>query len=182
MTFVFPSWTSVQHVFSNPRPDWNDWGGTWSHGCDEHSHTLQPGNATDAAAQLPGSDQWPRCRYCTLPCDWQFIDHCFTYIDHKVQVKCSASDCWCCFIRSRSHEGKAWARRAAEGSTCIRKPGHCSGYERKQPGQSGWGLPVLLAGATDPRLHLHESALSDEPAWPFPGRALPGNLPLDTPT
>lgn len=86
------------------------------------------------------------------------------------------------FHRPWSHEGKAWAWWAPEGSTCVRKPGQRSGPERKQPGQSGWGLPVLLAGATDPRLHLHESALSDEPTWPFPGRAFPGNSVLDTPT
>lgn len=83
MTFVSLSWTSVQHVLSNPRPDWNDWSGTWSHGCNEHSHTLQPGDATDATAQLPGSDQRPCRRYCTSPCDWHFIEHCFPVIKCK---------------------------------------------------------------------------------------------------
>lgn len=186
MTFVSSSWTSVQHVLSNSRPDWNDWGGAWSHGCYEHSHTLQSGDATDASAQLPRPDQWPCCRYCAPSCGLHFIDHCpafscIAYSDDKMRLKYSASDCWSCFIRPWSHEGKAWAWRAPEGSTCIRKPGQRSGPERKQPGQSGWGLPVLLAGTADTRLHLHESALSDEPAWPFPGRAFPGSSQLDTP-
>lgn len=60
---VFPSsWASIKHVLSNSRPDWNDWSGPRSPGGVEYSHTLQPGDATDASTQLPGSDQRPCCR------------------------------------------------------------------------------------------------------------------------
>lgn len=63
---MFPSsWTSIKHVLSNSRPDWNDWGGSWAPGCSEYSHTLQPGDATHSSTHLPGSDQWPCRRYCT---------------------------------------------------------------------------------------------------------------------
>lgn len=63
--FIF-SWASVQHVLSNSRPDWDDWGRTWSHGCNEYPHTLQPSDASNASTKLPGPDQWTCCRYSTV--------------------------------------------------------------------------------------------------------------------
>ncbi len=44
----------------------------------------------------------------------------------------------------------------------------------KQPGQSGPGVPALLSGSTDPGLHHHEPAVTDEPAWTVPAGALAG--------
>lgn len=57
--------TSIQHVLSNSRPDWHDWGRPWPHGRYEYSHTLQPGDAANPSAQLPGSDKRPCFRYST---------------------------------------------------------------------------------------------------------------------
>lgn len=66
-TCIFPnfslSWTTIQHVLPNTRPDRDDWSRSWSHGCDEYPFALQPGDAPGASTQLLGSDQRSCRRY-----------------------------------------------------------------------------------------------------------------------
>lgn len=46
----------------------------------------------------------------------------------------------------------------------------------EQPSEPGRGVAALLAGPPDPGLHLHESALADEPARALPTRIITGEL------
>lgn len=62
----------------------------------------------------------------------------------------------------RPPEESFWASRA--------QPDHPS----QQPGQPGCGLTALFAGRPHPGLCVHEPALPDESARPFPARAVPG--------
>lgn len=65
-----------------------------------------------------------------------------------------------------------WPRRPPEESLWASRaqPDHPS----QQPGQPGCGLTALLAGRPHPGLRVHEPALPDEPARPFPARVVPG--------